>query len=227
MPFAYQLDELFVGLLPPTGYEPKPSKVGNLEYNPHHVRQGVDRLLEQYKRKERIEGMLSIPLHHIAKLEDAFWQILTERWIDTAIGDQLDLLGRVVNLPRDGADDETYRALIRVEILSLRSQGRPEQLITLCRLTLGDGQFTFDESTDVATVLIRTTDGLALPLPPGFYMRLFKRAMAAGVRLFFEYQQQEGTFRFAPAAEVVIDPTAGFGDVNDPATGGKLAGVRS
>src|SRR5262245_2616348 len=49
-----------------------------------------------------------------ASLEHALQQLLTERNVNTAIGAQLDLIGKIVGRPRAGvADDEIYRRYIR------------------------------------------------------------------------------------------------------------------
>jgi len=58
--------------------------------------------------------------------------------LDTAVGDQLDILGETVGLPRNGYDDTTYRKLINIQILLiLRSTGSPENIISIIRTYLG------------------------------------------------------------------------------------------
>ena len=236
MPFAYELDELFVGLGGGDGgtqdYDPETPRVGEeLAHKRLHALEGVDRLLEQFKRKPLLEGALVVQLDEIQQLEDALWQLLTERWLDTSSGEQLDTIGRVVGLERDANDDQAFRLLLAVEILSLRSSGTGEQLLVMATQLFGAGGFELLDADDLgpsthATALIRVLDR-ALPLPPAFYMRLFRRAAAAGVRVLLEYLAVDPatTFTFSSSAAVEVDPAHGFGSVTDPTIGGRFGGV--
>jgi hypothetical protein len=207
--------------------------VGELSHEPAHATGAVDRLLEQYKQKPNLEGVLGATVNQLQGLEDALWGLLTERWLDSAAGEQLDLIGRIVNLPRDAWADTAYRLLLKVEILSLRSSGRPEELISLASLALGAEAFELLEAEDLdpdassthAAVLIRALE--ALELPAAFYARLFRRAAAAGIRLLFEYPggTPEDGFAFSSSEALETDDATGFGSSSDMSVGGRFAGI--
>jgi hypothetical protein len=58
--------------------------------------------------------------------------------LDTAVGEQLDIIGSTVGLMRDGYNDTDYRRLIRIQILLiLQSTGTPENIVAIIRTYLG------------------------------------------------------------------------------------------
>lgn len=58
--------------------------------------------------------------------------------LDTAVGDQLDKIGRLVNLPRNSLDDTDYRRFINIQIqLILQSTGSGPNIIAIIRTYLG------------------------------------------------------------------------------------------
>lgn len=68
------------------------------------------------------------------ELEDVFYQLLLEMWLDTAIGEQLDVLGIHIGIDRDGRTDSEYRAVLISQININVSSGEPEALIDAVRI---------------------------------------------------------------------------------------------
>lgn len=86
-------------------------------------------LFEQYKESPKIVGMLQAFAAEFDLLDQAQVEVATEVLnIDQAVGAQLDMLGRIANLPRAGRDDEGYRAILRASFIS-RHSGAPDQII--------------------------------------------------------------------------------------------------
>ena len=94
----------------------------------------------------RTETLLSILLKPFQRLENAMIQVRDGYDPNTAVGVQLDLLGRFVKWPRAGLSDDVYRRYIRAKIAANRSTGKREELLNITRLILGD---------DLGTVVIR------------------------------------------------------------------------
>ena len=98
--------------------------------------------------KTNLDAILSIYLGQIQEIEDVAWQMLVERWVSTAVGAQLDQLGRLVGEPRRlfSADDDNYRRLIRARVAANQSDGTVNQCLIILRLV-------FD--TDVGPLVLR------------------------------------------------------------------------
>lgn len=63
-------------------------------------------------------------------LEGVNWELKTLRWLDLAVGVQLDLLGEILGLPRNiGETDESYRERLQFQIFINSSSGTPEDAI--------------------------------------------------------------------------------------------------
>lgn len=89
-----------------------------------HIEDGLDKLLEQYKQKPRIEAWHVAYLRQFQKIEDAILDVIIGRLIDYAEGVQLDVIGRIVGEFRQDRIDALYRLFIRARIRINRSLGR-------------------------------------------------------------------------------------------------------
>ena len=190
-----------------------------------HCADGLELLLTQFQNKPRLAGVLCAFLESVQEVEDAAWQLLTERDLDSAVGAQLDQLGRLVGEERQGRTDDQYRPFVRARILINRSNGLGEELLTILRVVLGPGvELRLREEYPAAFTVVVSELGA---LTPDTLIRLLKQAKAAGVRVLLEYSlvPPEEAFTFAPASSVELDAPHGFGSALDPTVGGALAGV--
>jgi len=103
-----------------------------------HVTQAVANLVEQYKGKPNIAAVIGAFVDQVQDLEDALFELLQERDLNTAIGAQLDTLGAIVGEGRLGRNDDDYRLAIRGRILVNLSEGTPIDLLHLLEV-LGEG----------------------------------------------------------------------------------------
>lgn len=94
-----------------------------------HRADALARLTSQYAHAEKLRSLIGISADRIQGLEDALQQILRERWVNEAIGDQLDELGAIVGEERLNRNDRQYRPAIRLRIELNRSGGEPESVI--------------------------------------------------------------------------------------------------
>lgn len=89
----------------------------------------------------------------LQELEDAFYDLLVMRWLSTAEGEQLDAIGQVVGLLRSGMPDEEFRASLSVQIRKNLSQGEPETLIEVLRVTTASTVVELREPTPARVVM--------------------------------------------------------------------------
>ena len=63
-----------------------------------------DRITEQFKAKDLIDRYLQLLINQQQELEQVFKDLIQLRGIDTAFGEQLDVIGRIVGQPRELLD---------------------------------------------------------------------------------------------------------------------------
>ncbi len=198
-----------------------------LEWVTDYAPRYLNFLLGQWRQVRR-EGIVNALLSDLQELENAIQQVYRGCNLDTAEGVQLDRLGRLLLVPRDGLTDEVYRTRLRVEIAILTSNGTPEDLIAVVRAAVTPGvEFAYSESYP-AGVVINVFDSIPEFLPPELFSFL-NRARALGIRLMLIYSPEDAahTFTFSSGLTLEIDSDRGFGDSTDAAIGGVLAGVYS
>lgn len=191
-----------------------------------HADQAVNRLPNPLRGQPKLEALVRALVGPIQHVEDALWQLLTERTIDIATGVTLDSIGRLVGEPPTGLDIETYRRHIKARIRANRSRGQVEDLIKIVRLILNDPAAGVQmERQTINTIVVRilervTDDDLANTL-----IRFLLLATSAEGRVLLETLTalEDDTFTLAIAAfstgalsigntTIAVGSTAGFPD---------------
>lgn len=145
-------------------------------------------------------------------LENALWQLLTERAIDTAIGVQLDVIGLIVKQPRDGLVDADYRRSLRVRIATNRSRGIVENLITVVNLYIADDAATIVvDQLGVAAVHVRIEDSSLSSTLADALFKFLRDAASAGVRIILETSGDAEAEMFYTAVFASLDGAHGSG----------------
>jgi hypothetical protein len=192
------------------------------------VVQGLARLIGS-AQTPGIRGLIAPWLAAFQDVENALWEVVTLRYLDTAEGVQLDMLGAILGAPRGNLTDALYLIRLKAQIVILRAEGVPpqlEQLLILCC----PYAFTFTEVRNATLIveLVDTVDPDAFDVSVLF--GVLEEAKAAGVRFELVYSLDEDDFLFAEYdsggyTSAVYDPAHGLGEY--PTTyGGRLAAVQ-
>lgn len=113
----------------------------------NQVESGIEKLLYQFKDKTNINSILTTYLEQSQSTQDAYEEMLDERSVFTAVGVQLDMIGKLVGEERFGRNDDDYRVAIFIKISINSSDGTiPSIRQIIGTLTgLSDDQIRFVE----------------------------------------------------------------------------------
>lgn len=89
----------------------------------------VPRLTGQFENSPKLKALMAAIVGPLTTLESDGDALIAERWIDTAIGKQLDGCGHIVGESRQGRDDDAYRVAIKFRVFVNISKGTPTDLI--------------------------------------------------------------------------------------------------
>lgn len=114
----------------------------------NHVERALDLILEQFEHRHdglksnntNLKYTLSTFVEELQKLEYALQDTIVGRYLNYAVGDQLDIIGEIVGVAREiGETDADYRDDIFLKIAVNNSSGEAELLLAVARrLTRGD-----------------------------------------------------------------------------------------
>lgn len=132
----------------------------------------------------RLETLITILMKPFQRFENVAIEVLTGRAVDTAIGVQLDVLGKLVGQARNGLSDDDYRRYIRARIATNRATGKHEELIRIVSLIVSDDTAILKltrEGTATARLVVEEiaiTETIADAI-----FAFLSAAIAAGVRI--------------------------------------------
>lgn len=90
----------------------------------------------------RLKGWIAASLDQADDMETAAQEIQDGMYLATAVGVQLDMLGRIYNVLRQGRLDADYRKAIQA-VAATAVNGTPDEIITFLRVAYGiEGQYT-------------------------------------------------------------------------------------
>ncbi len=194
-----------------------------------HVDEAVALLIEQYKNSPNLKDLITAFINRVQDAENMFYDLWQSRFLDNAIGSQLDGLGAIVGVSRENTTDDRYRVRIRARILLNQSSGTADQIIELIQLLLSEsytGTLTYLEMPP-AGFFIDSTSGVITSDEATETGSAILSARAAGVMAQFIYTLTTSTFRFSASGITETGATTkGFSDLSQ-ITGGYLAGVVS
>jgi len=177
-----------------------------------------DRMLQQFKQvcAPQLDGLVQMFVGEVQEIETVLFQLILERTVTVAVGAQLDIIGNIVGIDREGRSDADYRAAIFVQIQVNNTGGQEAALAALLENLVNpttiDIQEVFPAGLDVAI------DETGVPLST---IQLLRKAIAATVSIQFS-QVDPGETPFAFSGSAFGD---GFGNLVTPTDGGVFAFV--
>lgn len=192
-----------------------------------HVQDGLDRLAEQYKGRPLVVALHTAFYEQIQELEDAIYSINAGRqlWDGTtspSVGQQLDNIGTIVGISRNGLSDAQYLLFIFGKIADNFSDTTLSAISTIVGYLFQSDIIILQELPPAGLMI----EAIGSRIPENLYIfakNLVKAAMGAGIELVFASAwPTDDVFRFAGPT---TDSSNGFGDVNDPLLGGKFVGT--
>lgn len=186
-------------------------KVDNLE------ELSVDKLPSQFRDKLFMEEFTKALAGEVQELEDASFQVILDRWLTTAIGVQLDLLGEIVGETRAGRTDEDYRVFLQIRILRNLSQGETETIISVVKVVTGTDQIIVEDRGNAKIKVTYIDAALSITNQEVAEGVRSIRAAGVGIRVlesvsdYFGFSDDSGSL--------------GFGDSGDSTVGGRFSSV--
>lgn len=193
-----------------------------------------DNVLQQFRKSLNILSFLDAFLIDAQSVQDTLFAMLTKRLPDAAVGAQVDVLGAIRNVAREGRTDAPYLVVQHAFFVARKSSGTiPDLLLTIDTLLPGATVAITDLPQDPASTFINVTLPALSPTPGspdttsvGLVRQVIQIARAAGVRVYFEWSPQpvSGMFLLIAGNVQVASTTQGLSD-NPPVHGGSLAGL--
>lgn len=192
------------------------------EENTDHEGDALARLTSQFQEKVNITALIHGLVGAIQTVEGQLNSLYSERWVDTAVGDQLDIIGFIVGELRAGRNDVDYRNAIIARIAINTSFGTPENMIAIFSLLTGSDNVQILEYYPGVVELFCDVDFSAQNVAQ-FY-DIMDIVAPAGVRIGYlgTFAVDEGEFPFGFFGDTNV---LGFSSVDDPTVGGQFAKV--
>lgn len=152
--------------------------------------------------KPNLQALLAAYVAPIQELEDAFVQLRDDRNLTDGVGLVLDQIGDIVQQPRGGMLDPTYRRFLRARVAANSSRGTVEDMITIMLLLLADEPLAHVHvyQENVATMRIVVSGVADLDTMPSLrdenVMDLLGDAVSAGVRVILEFPYADAAHAF-------------------------------
>lgn len=150
-----------------------------------HFGDGLVKLIGPFWGKPRIASILLSYLNQVQLLEDTCWEVLERYTVDGADTARLDVLGRIVGVPRFWSDDETYRSVIRGKIRTNLSRGLGNDIVEVFQLMLGNTTAHVAIADLVPATLLVATDEAVSAAELEAIEYLLPKARGAGVQMHF------------------------------------------
>ena len=189
-----------------------------------HETDAFNRLLSQFKEKEKLSAMITAFAGQKQKIEDALFDVYTKRQVNTAFGKTMDKIGTIIGRNRRGMTDSAYRYWLYGQIGINTGKGTNENVINIFKFLTQTNKVTIYHYYPAHIFLQANTDISGLDLQTVLY--ICQQVVPAGVKVIGIgwYVDPDPEI---PDAEVFMfagsEQGKGFGDLDDPDIGGKFS----
>ena len=190
-----------------------------------HADEALAHLTSQFLGKENITKFLTSVGDELDEVEQAFFDLHTYMNLPNAIGDQLDVIGVRLDLPRNGLSDANYRLALYDKVDVNISNGTPEDVITLTQAVIGNTNIKYEE---LYPARIRITIYDAFPTILSLNQLRQLKPAGVGPMELLSWGAETDVFSFSSIDGPTYDPSgyaAGFGTTDDPLLGGVMASI--
>lgn len=108
--------------------------------------QAIELFSSQFDDSADLRALANALLSPTLHLQQAYADLNLLRWIDTAVGMQLDGLGDILGIARSGRGDAAYRSALRFQTVLNTAKATPEDLITATRVLSGGDVIRYHEN---------------------------------------------------------------------------------
>lgn len=179
----------------------------------------IDRLLTQFKDQANIEALIQVYTDEMQEIEDVLFELRDNRSLDTAEGDQLDVLGAIVGQDRGGRSDADYLNYIILKIAQNTSRGTAEDVFAIFNILTSSESCHLLELFPAAIEIYADHDISSLNTDD--ISNFTELALGAGIKLDnIGYYLEGEAFGFDGDVNAL-----GFGDATDATLGGKFASL--
>lgn len=205
--------------------------MAEITHKEDHAGEAVARLMQALKDTVSVPALVRALAGPAQELEDVFQDLTLLRRLDTAQGAQLDVFGRILKYPRNGATDDAYRMRLRARALVLDSGGTLDQLRDIILALVPGAVFLILPFVDPMSGVYESGKfriEFLSDLPDedaetiAEFIRESKLA-AVGFEMIWS-PDVDNAFTFTADDTVTTDTLLGFADADTPTTGGYFVG---
>lgn len=173
--------------------------MSNVTEKTNRVTEAQDSLIDQFKDQTTIDAFVQAIVEQDQDLEASLFEVLNETTLANAVGQQLDNLGQVIGVEREGKTDADYRIRLAAKIALNIGSGTLPQIIDIIVNIVDDPANTIiAEENYPAEVSFETQEAITNGEE---IAAIVQEAKPAGVGATFIWHESLNPFRFDTAGQ--------------------------
>lgn len=169
----------------------------------------ASRIASQFSGSTKLQAIVRAMCEPFNDVENSAIQLKTNRWIDSAIGAQLDGCGAIVGEKRQGRSDTDYSNAIKFRVFVNTSRGTPSDLIYGLKSLSDPDEVQYIEQYPATAILF--TDGTSVPSDIKTTIQSLAPAGIADIPVLVSYGYKPFSFsRIETASEMWVNDDAEY-----------------